>query len=200
MKISGSDMAQNINNMQRAGQTGRRISSMMERINSMDAGPAQEQMTEIKTSLEELNLSEIDLDSMTEEDIAAVAASIHNVMESFKTENMTASLIDINSMSSEEVESYVSDFKNNADEVLSSMGKMEGMMQGKPPRGGKPPAGGKDKNQNAISAYESTDLTEDDEDELTLLESIIEAMETVEASGDETDLSALQELIGEYLY
>lgn len=188
-------------------EAGRRIGHMMERMGQMGGPEMEEKMTEMKTSIEELGLSELDLDSMSDEEIAEVAQSIHNVMENFKPEHLEGTTINLDSMSSEDLELYVTKFNNNATEVLDSMGKMEGMMMGRPPMGGKPPAGGKPpmggKGEDAISAYESIDTTSDEEDQLDMLELLVEALQTDENSNESTDdtleLNTYKQLISEYL-
>lgn len=226
MRISGTDLAQSIQSTQQisnASQSqlarativsdsndngiktsisddGKRMGQMMNQAGRMNSPQMRSQMTEMKSSIEELELDELDLDTMTDEEISAVASQINDVMESYKPADVE-SAVNLESMTSEQKLSFVSDFKENTDTVLSSMGKMEGMMEGPPPGGGKPPVGGK--TQNAIEAYESQMSVDEDDEELSLIESLMEALEADEAEDDLTDeaadVSNFYQVIGDYL-
>jgi len=221
MKISGNDMMLGIQNIQRPNNaqsnfanakivtdsgdnaikadisdTGRRVGHMMGKMGQMRGPKMEARMEEMKSSIDELGLSELDIDSMSEEEIAEVANKINDVMESFKPKGLEGQAIDLDNLSSEDIKAYVSEFKENASGVLDSIGKMEGMMKGRPPMGGKPPAG--NQIQNSVNQYNSLDVTSE-EDELDMLETLVEALETDESSDDESEITELQQLLGEYL-
>lgn len=177
---------------------GRRIGNAMDLAGRMDP---EKMESKINDAIEELNLSDYNLDEMTEDEISEVASQIHEVMESFRPEHMGSSGFDIESLSSDELETYVSAFQENSKEVISALGKMGGMMNGQPPMGGKPPKGGKPPQgggmeMNAVDSY--TSISEEDDEELSLIESLLEALEADEDSSD-TDSSEFYKLIGEYL-
>ncbi|WP_273129340.1 hypothetical protein ACNRWW_02910 [Metabacillus sp. HB246100] len=177
---------------------GKRMSHMMGKMEQM--GPKMdERMAEMKSSIEDLGLEGLDLDSISDEEIEEVAQKIHEVMESYKSEHVEGEGFDITSLSSEDMKSYVSKFKNNASDVLESIGKMEGMMNRRPPMGGKPPVPPVgDQNQSALAAYNSLSMTTEEEEQLNVLEIFVNALEEDEQSTDETT-NAFQQLIGEYL-
>jgi len=228
MQISGANLLQNINSIQQMNQEqpfanaklisdteestleiseqGRRMGGMMERAGKMPP-PQQERMTEMTSAIEDLNLSDIDVNSLTDDQVNELTGQINDVLESFKPEDMTGEGIDLTSMSTEDQKSIISQFSTNAESVLGAIGTLGGMKAGRPPQGGRPPKGGGGANgesAQAISAYESLSTTKtDEEDQLSMIEKILAALTEDDENGIDSEENAsdsqLYKLIGDYL-
>ncbi|MFZ7119514.1 MAG: hypothetical protein ACOWWH_01005 [Eubacteriaceae bacterium] len=223
MNITRTDMMKNIGNMQKSqsiknislanvkivsdsdsdgvmadiSNKGKKIGNIMERISLIPSTQMKEQMNEMQSAIEELNLSELDLENMSDEEIFEVANEINNVLESYKPAHVDGNALEISSMTTDEQRSFISEFKNNANSALDSIGKMEGMIEGKPPMGGRPQRGSN--GQNAIEAYESSNDSNEEEEELQMIESLIEAFESDENNDYDTDFSEFYKVMGDYL-
>jgi len=225
MKISGSDLSMGIGSIQQVnGQnnifqnasvssgtsddaiqtdisdTGKRVGGMMDRARRMPP-PPKEKMDEMRTSIEELNLDDVDVDSLTDEEVLEHATIIDELMESFKpAEDTSESPVDLDNMSISEQRAFVSSFKSSSQELLDNFDEMDNMMGGRPPKGKKPPkeSQGINATQMAIESYESLSSTEFELD-LETLENLLDALEKTDDSDEDDSSSALNEFVSDYL-
>lgn len=174
---------------------GMRMSDMMSKAKGMDSTEMEEKMASMKTTMDELDLENLDTSSMTREELESKMTEINSAMESMKPEGAPTNEMDLEELTDEELTSMIDGFAAKAENVKLGMEGLQEMSEtGMPPMGrpqGPPPG---DKMQNA---YGMTSATEDTEESTTtdLMESILEALET-----DESDeASTLSQMILDYL-
>lgn len=176
---------------------GRRMSSMMQRMGRMDSEEMESQMVEMKSDIDELGISDMDLDTMSDDEISELASQVQDVLDTYKPEHVGENGFSVEDMSSDDQREFLSTVQENSQSVLSAIGKMGQMAQGKPPGGGgRPPQGGGGMQQNAISSYQSMSTSTEDS-ELSMIESFLDALESDD--DDDSDYSSIYQAIGDYL-
>lgn len=178
-------------------QQGHRMSHMMMRARGLEHEAMKEKMTEVQDAVESLNLDELDLSSMSREELEETMANIHSTMDQFRPEGVPEIKHNISERSDDELVSMIQGFSEHADRMLERMDMISGMAEGQmpsmgPPGGGKSQGGmgpmggmGKMSGMNPMKAYGTeTDETSETE-ELDLIDQLLEALEADE--DEETD-------------
>jgi|GEM_PF-3882047 len=176
---------------------GKRVGRAMQHMGKIPPPPMIENIDTIQNSIESLDLDSINVDEMSDEALTETITSINEFLENIGSENT----VDVESFSTEEQVDFISSFKEDAETVMNTLDQMKGMMEGRPPIAGRPPKGAKPpKKAQGIEAYEN--LTSDDinEEELSMIESILEALEESNAEDeDSTNMDALYSAVSDYL-
>lgn len=170
---------------------GRQMAMRMQRMREMDPADIEEQATQMKTAVAELELEDLDLSDMSSEALQAKAEEIHATMNELRPEGMPERQVEFTGMSDEELTGMIEDFSDRASEMISRVDMMEDVAGGGMPPMGRGGGGGGMKGMGGgrgmggMQAMGGTEETEEDE-ETSLIETILAALEE-ESEDDETN-------------
>lgn len=180
---------------------GKQMAMRMQRMRQMDPSDIEEQATQMKEAVAELDLENLDLESMSSEELQAKAEEIHQVLTDMRPEGMPERTIEVASMSDEALSGMISDFTDKVSNMESQLDEMEnvagGQMPGKGGRGGGGRMGGMGGGgrMNMMSAMGATEETEESE-ETELIDTLLEALASDE---EDEESNGFLEAIYSYL-
>ncbi|MDM8533780.1 hypothetical protein QUF55_03650 [Clostridiaceae bacterium HSG29] len=176
---------------------GKRIGKAMQQMGKIPPPEMMESIDSIQNSISSLNLDSLDIEDMSDEELTETISNINGFLESINSENT----VSIDALSTDEKVEFVTNFKNDSDDVMNTLDQMKGMVAGRPPVGGRPPKGEKGpKKAEGIEVYDNLTSEDIDDDELSMIEQILEALEESDDNEEnEVNMNEFYSIISEYL-
>lgn len=178
---------------------GKQMAHRMQRMRRLDPEQMKEQVTAMEDTVASLGLEDLDLDSLSREELEAKVTEIGEAMSDIRPEGAPEQTLDLTELEDDQLKSMISGFSNHAEQLSSRLETMESVasgdmpqmsemvsgggmkgMKGMGPRGGggMRPMGG----MQQAGATEETEETEESE-ETDLIDALLQALE--EDSEDE---------------
>lgn len=168
----------------------------MQQIGKIPPPPMIENIDSIQNTIETLGLDSANVEEMSDEALTETVTNINDFLESIDSENT----VDVEALSTDAKEEFIFSFKEDSETIMNTLDQMKGMMGGRPPVGGRPPKGGKPpKKVEGTEAYESLTSKDINEEEPSIIETILEALEKSNTEEeDPTNIDALYSIISDY--